>query len=184
MSLFAVTLTTAALLLVFGAALLWSGPLVERAAQAFPRSKPAALVFFGAATLWFLDLLSKLGPADFGDYRQIFIFVFAAVGLGAFFVAKDFLAVRGVAVLLLLAARPALDVSLTYTPPPESRVWLNAFLYVIIVLSIYLGTAPYQARDLISWLFTKPVRARSLGAVCAGYALALAALASTYHGKY
>jgi hypothetical protein len=164
--------------------LLWSGPAVERAAKAFPRSQLAAVIFFGAAALWFLDLLGHLGPADFGAYRQLLVLVFAAVGLGAFFVAKDFLAVRGVAILLLLAARPALDASMMYTPPPESRVWLNAFVYVVIVLAIYLGTAPYQARDIIAWLFTKPGRTRALGAVCAAYGLTLAALASTYHGKY
>jgi hypothetical protein len=184
MTLFTVTLSAAALLLAVGAVLLWSGPLVERTAKAFPRSQLAAIVFFGAAALWFLDLLSKLGPADFGEYRQLLVIVFAAVGLGAFFVAKDFLAIRGVAILLLLAARITLDASLAYTPPPESRVWLNAFVYVVIVLSIYLGTAPYQARDIIAWLFVKPGRARALGAVCASYGLALAALASTYHGKY
>jgi len=184
MSLFAVTLSAAALLLIFGAALLWSGPAVERAARAFPRSQPAAVVFFGAATLWFLRLLSQLGPADFGEYRQLFVLVFAAVGLGAFFVARDFLAVRGVAVLLLLAARYALDASLVYTPPPTSRIWLNAFVYVVIVLSIYLGSTPYHVRDLIAWLYARPARARIFGAVCAGYGLALAALAATYRGKY
>jgi hypothetical protein len=184
MSLFAATLSAAALLLVFGAILLWSGPVVERAAKAFPRSQAAAVVFFGAASLWFLSLISKLGPADFGEYRRLLVLVFAAVGLGAFFVAKDFLAVRGVAVLLLLAARHALDASLAYTPPPTSRVWLNAFVYLVIVLAIYLGSTPYQARDFIAWLYFKPSRARALGAVCAGYGAALAALASTYHGKY
>ncbi|HTB63158.1 MAG TPA: hypothetical protein VK737_06180 [Opitutales bacterium] len=184
MTLYAVTLSAAALLLVFGAAMLWSGPPVERAAKAFPRSQVAAYVFFGAGTLWFLNLLNHLGSADFGDYKRILVAVFAAIGLGAFFVAKDFLAVRGVAVLLLLAARPALDASMIYTPPPGTRVWLNAFVYVMIVLSIYLGAAPYHARDMINWLFVKPGRARVLGAVCAGYGLALAGLAMSYQGKY
>jgi hypothetical protein len=184
MSLFAVTLSAAVLLLAFGVAMLWSGPLVERAAKAFPRSQVAAIVFFGAGALWFLNLLSHLGSADFGDYRKILVVVFAAVGLGAFFVAKDFLAVRGVAVLLLLAARPALDASLVYTPPPTSRVWLNAFIYVLIVLSIYWGAAPYHAREMINWLYAKRARARALGAVCAGYGLGLVGLAMSYQGKY
>ncbi len=181
MSLFAITLSAAILLLALGAALLWSGTPVERTAKAFPRSTVAAVVFFGAGALWFLRLLSQLGPADFGDYRQILVLVFAAVGLGAFFVSRDFLAVRGVAVLTLLVAHPALASSMAYTPPPPSRVWLNGFVYVAIALAIWLGAAPYHARDLIAWLFTRRTRARTLGAACVAYGIVLAVLASNYH---
>ncbi len=184
MSLFTVTLSAAILLIALGAALLWSGALVERAARGFPRSTIAAVVFFGGGGLWFLRELSELGPADFGDYKQILILVFAAVGLGAFFVAKDFLAVRGVAVLALLAARPTLDASMVYTPPPESRVVLNGIVYVAIALAIWLGAAPYYARDIIAWLYAKRGRARALGAICLAYGIVLAVLAAGYRGKY
>ena len=50
-----------------------------------------------------------------------------------------------------------------------------------IVLAIWLGAAPYHARDLIAWLFARRGRARALGAVCAVYGIVLAVLASTYH---
>lgn len=184
MTLFAVTLIAAVLLLALGAGLLWSGQPVERVAKGFPRSQVAAIIFFGAATLWYLRMLSQLGAADFGDFRQYLIVIFAAVGLGAFFVARDFLAVRGVAVLILLAARPALDASMAYTPPPDSRVVLNIFVYLAIVLAIYVGAAPYHARDMLTWLFAKRTRARALGAICATYGAVLAVLAAGYHGKY
>ncbi len=184
MTLYAATLSAAVLLLAFGLAFLWSGPAMERAVTDFPRSRPAAVVFFGAATLWYLQVLSQLGPADFGDYRQILIVVFAAVGLGAFFVAKDFLAVRGLAVLALLAARPALDASMVYTPPPDSRVVLNLFVYIVIVLAIIMGASPYHARDLLGWLFARRARARALGALCAVYGVVLVVLAAGYRGKY
>jgi len=181
MSLFAITLSAAVLLLVVGVALLWSGQPVERAAKAFPRSTVAAVVFFGTGALWFLRLLSQLGPADFGDYRNILVVVFAAVGLGAFFVSKDFLAVRGVAVLTLLYARQALDASMVYTPPPASRVWLNGVIYVAIILAIWLGAAPFYARDIIGWFYARRGRAQVLGAVCFAYGIGLAVLASNYH---
>lgn len=184
MTLYAATLSAAVLLLGLGAVFLWSGPAVERTAKSFPRSQLAAIVFFGAATLAFLRVLSQLGPADFGDYRQILVVVFAAVGLGAFFVTKDFLAVRGLAVLALLAARAALDASMAYTPPPDSRVVLNIFVYIVIVLAIYLGASPFHARDMLAWLFAKRLRARALGALCAGYGIVLAVLAAGYNGKY
>jgi hypothetical protein len=184
MSLFAATLAAAVLLIVLGLALLWSSPVVEHALKAFPRSQTAAVVFFGGSAVWFIYLLSKLGPADFGDYRDYLMLIFATVGVLAFFVSRDFLAVRGVAVLVLLAARPMLDSSLVYYPPPETRVWLNGFIYLCIVLAIYFGSLPYQARDFFLWLFERRVRARVLGVLCTAYGIGLAVLAATYHNKY
>lgn len=184
MTLYSATAIAAGLLLLLGVVFLWSGTAVERAAKAFPRSQAAAMVFFGAGMLWFLRILSQLGSADFGDYKNLLILLFAAVGLGSFFVVKDFLAVRGVAVLALLAARPMLDASAQYTSPPLSRDWVNVAVYVAIVLGIWLGASPYHARDWLAWLFEKRGRARALGAVCAGYGAWLAVLAADFHGKY
>jgi hypothetical protein len=184
MSLFAATLLAALVLLLLGVALLWSGPVVEHTIKAFPRSQFAALVFFGGAAAWFVYLLSKLGPADFGDYRNLLMLVFGVVGIAAFFVSRDFLAVRGLAILVLMAARPMLDSSLIYYPPPETRVWLNGFIYLGIVLAIYFGSLPYQARDVFLWLFERRTRARVLGALCTAYGIGLAVLASMYHNKY
>jgi hypothetical protein len=184
MSLFAATLLAALVLLLLGLALLWSGPVVERTLKAFPRSPLAAIVFFGGSAAWFIYLLSQLGPADFGDYRNILMLVFAVVGIAAFFVSRDFLAVRGVAILILLAARPILDASLVYYPPPGTRIWLNGFVYLCIALAIYFGSLPYQARDVFLWLFERRARARVLGALCTAYGIGLAVLASMYHNKY
>jgi hypothetical protein len=184
MSLFAATLLAAVFLLLLGLALLWSSPAVERTLKAFPRSQPAAIVFFGGSAVWFIYLITKLGPADFGDYRNYLVLIFSVVGIMAFFVARDFLAVRGLAVLMLLAARPMLDASLIYYPPPETRVWLNGVVYLGIILAIYFGSLPYQARDLFLWLFERRVRARVLGFLCATYGIGLAVLALSYHNKF
>ncbi len=184
MSLFAATLLAALVLLLLGVALLWSDPVVERGLKAFPRSRLASFVFFGGSAVWFIYLLSKLGPADFGDYRNILMLIFGVVGVAAFFASRDFLAVRGLAILILLIARPMLDSSLVYYPPPGSRVWLNGFVYLCIVLAIYFGSLPYQARDFFLWLFERRARGRVLGAFCAAYGIGLAWLALTYHNKY
>jgi len=184
MTLCAATLLAAAVLLALGFPLLWNNPAVERAAKAFPRSTFAAVIFFGAGAAWFLYIISQLTTADFGDYKKILLMVFAAAGLAAFFYSKDFLAVRGAAILVLLAARPMLDASLAYAPPPESRVILNVGLYIAIPLAIYLGTMPFQVRDFFLWLFQRPTRPRALGAIMALYGIVLAVLATTYHNTY
>jgi len=179
-ALFVATLSAAAALIVLGLLLLWNGPLVERAAKAFPRSKAAGFVFFGGGAAWFIAEVAQLGPADFGEYRQYFVIFFGAVAIAAFFVSRDFLAVRGVAILLLLCSRLMLDASLVIYPPPDSRRVLNVFVYILIGLALYFGTMPYQLRDFFGWLFHKPSRPRALGAACAVYGLVLAAIATTY----
>jgi len=184
MTLFAATLLATIFLLLLGLALLWSSPAVERLLKALPRSQAASLILFGGSAVWFVYLITKLGPADFGDYRNYLVLIFGVVGVAAFFVTRDFLAVRGVAILMLLVARPMLDASLIYYPPPGSRVWLNAVVYLGIALAIYFGSLPYQARDFLLWLFARRSRARILGFLCAAYGIGLAVLAISYHNKY
>jgi len=184
MTLFAATLLVSTVLLALGLALLWSSPAIERLFKAFPRSQPAAVVFFGGSAVWFLYLITKLGPADFGDYRNYLVLIFGVVGVAAFFVTRDFLAVRGLAVLMLLMARLLLDASLVYYPPPGTRDWLNAVVYIGIGLAIYFGSLPYQARDFFLWLFERRTRARTLGFLCTAYGIGLAVLAISYHNKY
>jgi hypothetical protein len=179
MSLFSATLAPALLLLVLGAAFLTNLPAFERAAKAFPRSTTATILCFGAAALWFLWLVNNLSPADFGDYRLPLLALFAIVAVGAFFVARDFLAVRGLAILLLLAARPLLDAA--FLQPPQSRLFLVAFVYAAMILAgLILGAMPYLLRDALNWLWEKPLRPRALGAILTLYGALLTAVACTY----
>ena len=179
MSLFSATLYPALVLLVLGAAFLANPPVLQRAAKAFPRSTIAAILLFGAAALWFLWLVYNLGPADFGDYRTPLTLLFLVVAVGSFFVTRDFLAVRGLAILGLLAARPLLDAA--FLQPPQSRLFLTGFVYAILIVGgLFLGAMPYLLRDWFIWLWDKPARPRALGALLALYGVLLTAVAFTY----
>jgi hypothetical protein len=78
-------------------------------ARRFPRYTPVGYLFMITATLWFLLLLKQESIADFAAFKPALYTLFAAVGLGACLFVKDFLPVRGLAVLYLggdgLAAR-------------------------------------------------------------------------------
>lgn len=137
----------------------------------FFRSKVAAVVLFGGALVWFLYNISQLGEADFGQYKGWLLIIFGIVGLGAFKWVNEFLSVRGVAILVLMSARVLLDAAYMHTG--HGIVFFVSFIYVMILLSLYLGALPYRARDLAKWFFADVKRVRVLGLVLAGYGLLL-----------
>ncbi len=171
MSLDVSTIFLAAIFAFSSVFLLVPSKRLEGLVKAFPRSKKTAALLAGAATVWFVIILSQLGEADFGDYKLIFILVFGGAGILSFFYLDDFLSVRGLCVLLLLLCREFIDSA--FMQEPESRLVLVSLSYITVVAAMYFGTLPYRMRDLINWLFEKPMRARIFGL---GFALCAAAL--------
>jgi hypothetical protein len=179
MSLTVATLIPGLLLLLLGAALASGHSTVTAVLKALPRSPSAAVVFFGAGALCFLYRVWHLSPADFGEYRTLLTIGFAAVALLAFKYVPDFLAVRGLAILMLLGAMPLLDAAYMEYDHPQRLLMVTA-VYLGIALAIYLGASPFRLRDFFGWLFQRPGRGRILGGVLAGYGGLLAIVAFTY----
>jgi hypothetical protein len=179
MSLTLATLIPGILLLALGAGLLSGRSSVKASLQSLPRSSAATVVFFGAGSLWFLYRVWHLSAADFGNYRVILFVAFALIALLSFKYVPDFLAVRGLAVLMLLAATPLLDAAYMQYDHPQ-RLLMVSFVYLGIALALYLGAVPYRLRDFLEWLFRTTSRPRVLGAVFAAYGLLLTIVAFTY----
>lgn len=178
MSLFTATIIVGALLIFIGALFIWNGQPVEAQAKGFLRAPLPTIVLFGSAGLWFLYNISQLGAADFGNLKHWLLILFGGVVLGSFFVVKDFLAVRGLAGLTLLASWHLLDAA--YMEAPTSRLFLVTLVYVAIVLALYLGTVPFKLRDFFGWLFAKQLRPRILGACLVAYGLLLTGVSFGY----
>ena len=79
------------------------------AARKFPRSVPWGIALMVLGTVWFLWNLSQESIADFASYKNVLFAGFAGVGLGTCIFVQDFLAVRGLAVVLLLLAKLMVD---------------------------------------------------------------------------
>ena len=173
------TLLPGILLLALGGWFLWNGPQVKPLSFAWLRSNQAAVVLFGGASIWFLWYILNLGKADFGDYKHLLLVLFGGTAIGSFFFVKDFLAVRGLAVLMMLCARPLLDAAYMEFQSPQ-RLFMVAFVYVAIVIALIIGASPYKLRDFFTWLFAKAARPRVLGGVLAAYGLLLFVVAFTY----
>jgi hypothetical protein len=179
MTLTVATLIPGLLLLALGAALASGHSTVVAALKSLPRSPAAAVVFFGTGALGFLHQVWHLSPADFGEYRTPLTLGFAVVALLAFKYVPDFLAVRGLAVLMLLGAMPLLDAAYMEFGHPQ-RLLMVSVVYLGIAVAIYLGASPFRLRDFFEWLFQRPMRGRILGGLLAGYGGLLAIVAFTY----
>jgi hypothetical protein len=178
MSLFLVTLLTGLLLTAAGVLLLAKVKVAAALAKAFPRSEMAAYVTMGAGSAWFLYHVLQLGEADFGAYRMHLFLGFGAIAVLSFVYVKDFLAVRGLAILMLLAAWVVLTPA--FLQEPASRLFLVSFAYVVILLALYLGVSPFRLRDFFKWLFATELRPRVFGGLLLGYGMLLNVVAFTY----
>ncbi|MFT5837116.1 MAG: hypothetical protein ACI9ZV_000620 [Candidatus Azotimanducaceae bacterium] len=178
MTLFQATLFTGIFLIALGAHFLWHGMRSAKSVQAFPRSQTAACLLLGTAAAWFLYKVTQLGPADFGQYKNLLFVLFLTVAVGSFFFVPDFLAVRGLAALILLTAGALLDVA--YMELPTARLFLVSFVYVAIIAALILGANPYKLRDFFEWLYRKEPRPRIFGGLFAAYGLLLLGVAFSY----
>lgn len=179
MTLFTATLLTGVTLLLTGGILIWNGEQVSTLARGLPRSRQFTVLAFGLGTVWFLWKVSNLGEADFGNYRTLLLIAFAAIALLSYFFVPDFLAVRGVCVIALLACGELLDAAFSLYDTP-ARLFLVVFAYLLICLSMYLAVVPYRVRDFFQWLFQSPGRPKLIGGLVLLYGLVLSIAAFTY----
>ena len=104
---------------------------------------------------------------------------FAAIAILSFKCVPDFLAVRGVSVLVLMAAMPLLDAAYMEYAKPQ-RLLMVSLVYGLIALAIWLGAQPWRMRDFIGWLFARPGRSRVVGGAVAAYGAVLSLVAFSY----
>ncbi len=179
MSLLLATLLPGLLLIALGGPLLVNHSGIVAALKSMPRSGNAAFLFFGAGAAWFLWNVMHLSSADFGDFRTLLTIGFAIIALLSFRCVPDFLAVRGLCALVLLAASPLLT-SAYGEYQYGQRLFMVSFVYLMIALAIWLSASPFRLRDFFEWLFARPGRTRAVGGALLGYGVLLAVVAFTY----
>src|ERR1700730_8476994 len=140
----------------------------------FPRSKMLGIVLLAIDTIWAFWLASNIDLEDFAKYRgmiQIAIPVLAV--LSGFFV-QEFLAVRALGMMALLAGEPIL--SAAFLRPETGRQLLVVVAYVWLTLGLIWVASPYLLRDQITWVTKSAggLRTSALcGVVCGAAVLAL-----------
>jgi hypothetical protein len=132
-------------------------------ARRFPRYTPVGYVFIIVATLWFLTLLKQESIADFAAFKPFLYLLFAAVGLGACLFVKDYLPVRGLAVLYLLLAKLMVDTARWVET--DWRLVITTWAYVLVILGMWFTISPWRLRDLLNWFTASEKRTRVVSGV-------------------
>ena len=178
MSLFYATFASGLFLILCGGTLLFNYNRSKVFLKAFTRSKKATYILMACAMIWFSFKILNLGPADFGAYKPILLSIFLAITFASFYLVPDFLGVRALAGLALLIASLLLDAA--YMQDPTSRLFLVSFVYLVILLALILGGAPYLLRDSISWFFKNQFRVKLFAYVLCLYGALLGYVALNY----
>lgn len=121
------------------------------AVRKFPRSLPWGYALMLLGTGWFVYNLSQEAISDFAAARSYMIAGFAAVGIGSCLFVQDFLAVRGLAVVLLLLAKLMVDTGRPYLAETPLVLVIQTWAYVLVVAGIWLTVSPWRLRDLLEW---------------------------------
>lgn len=128
----------------------------------------------GLATLWFLQNLRTESLSDFANYQPYMLAGFGAVGLLTCLYVKDFLAVRGLAILLLLLAKLTLDTARWHDS--QWRLVLAGWAYLWILAGMWFTISPWRLRDLLGWLTANHRRIRIGSALQLAFGLFLIVL--------
>ena len=125
--------------------------------------------------------LFYLGEADliFFQTPKLLMLAFGVLAVLSFIYAPDFLAVRGLTILMLLVAEPLLYAAYMEWTHPQRLLMVTA-VYIGLTAAIYLAAYPFRLRDFFEWLFRTPGRPRLVGAIVLAYGLATSAAAFTY----
>ena len=149
------------------------------AARKFPRNLPAGIFLMLLGTAWFSWNVNREPIADFSVFKPYMMAAFAAVGILSCIFIQDFLAVRGLAVVVLLLGKLMVD---TGRPHLDESPWvlvIQIWAYLLIVAGICFTIWPWKLRDILNWATATESRVRIGSALRLAFAIFIVALGLT-----
>ena len=149
------------------------------AVKKFPRNFAAGVVLMLLGTGWFIWNVNNEPIADFSVFKPYMIAGFAAVGVLSCIFIQDFLAVRGLAVVLLLLGKLMVDTGRPHLGESPFVLVIQTWAYVLIIAGIWFTITPWRLRDLLSFATANETRVRIGSAVRLTFALFIVILGLT-----
>jgi len=145
----------------------------------FPRNYIAGVALMLLGTAWFLWNVNNEPIADFSVFKPYMLTAFAAIGILSCFFVKDFLAVRGLAVVFLLLGKLMVDTGRPYLGQTHLVLAIQIWAYVFIITGIWFTVTPWKLRDLVNFGTATEARVRIGSAIRLGWAVFVLALGLT-----
>src|SRR5438128_10888423 len=142
-------------------------PDLANVAQRLPRYHIAGVVLLTISLLWTFWLFAKIQMGEFAGFRRPLLI---ALPIGYILVLRfveEFLAVRALGILCLLAAEPLLDAA--FLRYETGRLLLTVLAYLLIIAGLCWVAIPYVLRDQINWSTRSVLRWRLLHAMALIY---------------
>jgi hypothetical protein len=146
-------------------------------ARKFPRNTALGWIFTLLATAWFVHYVTLETVADFANIKTPLCIFFGAVGVATCIFVRDFLAVRGLAVFLLVLAKLTVDTARVVET--DWRLVLVTWAYAWVIAGIWLTVSPWRLRDWIGWATATEQRTRWLSTLRLGFGVFVAVLGFT-----
>ena len=138
-------------------------PDFAQVVKQFPRSRFAGVVLITICLAWTFWLLATIQMGEFSSFRRPLLIALPIGYVLTLFFVDEFLAVRALGILCLLAAEPLLDAA--FLRYETSRLLVTVFAYVLIIAGLFWVAIPYVLRDQLNWIARSVFRWRCLHAI-------------------
>ncbi len=142
-------------------------PSFARVVQRLPRSRTTGVILLTVCLVWTFWLLYTIQMGEFSGFRRPLLIALPIGYVLALRFVDEFLAVRALGILCLLAAEPLLDAA--FLRYETSRLLITVFAYLLIVAGLFWVAIPYVLRDQINWSTRSVFRWRCLHAIALIY---------------
>ncbi len=145
------------LIVLHGVAIL-HGATVRGWLKTFPRSKTMGTVLLAIDAIWAFMMMANMDLGEFSSYRKALLVLIPVAAILTLKFVDEFLAVRSLGMLMLLAAEPLLEAA--FLRPEKTRLLLVVLAYAWAVLGMFYVGTPYVLRNQIDWLQKSDTRWR------------------------
>src|SRR5580658_3627892 len=139
--------------------------------RGFPRNLPAGIFLMLLGTAWFIWNVNAEPVADFAAYKTAMMAAFAAIGILSCFFVRDFLAVRGLAVVFLLLAKTMVDTGRPHLGATPWVLVIQGWAYLLVLAGIWFTIMPWKLRDFLNWMTATHERVKIGSAIRLAFAI-------------